>query len=167
MRHELLNQFDAVTSELIQLLESLGPEALNQVPFEGSWTPGQIGEHLLKSYGVADTLRGTVQPTQRPYDQKAAEIRGVFLDFSTKMQSPPFLIPSEVPHDPEKLLVDLRQKLAAIRAVAETEDLTLTCLDFELPGTGTLTRWEWIDFVTVHTQRHVHQLKEALKQLFS
>jgi hypothetical protein len=44
-------------------------------------------------------------------------------------------------------------------------DLTPTVLAFELPVIGSLTRLEAIRFVTYHTQRHNHQLKNIRQQL--
>jgi hypothetical protein len=38
-------------------------------------------------------------------------------------------------------------------------DLSVICLDFELPGMGMLTRLEWIDFYVFHTRRHIVQLE--------
>ena len=38
-------------------------------------------------------------------------------------------------------------------------DLSATCLDFEMPGIGALTRLEWLWFYVWHTQRHLRQVK--------
>jgi hypothetical protein len=40
-----------------------------------------------------------------------------------------------------------------------------TRLAFELPGAGHISRAEAINFVNVHTQRHVHQLKIICKSI--
>ncbi len=65
MVEEILNQLQKTTDELIHGLSSLSQEQLNAVPFEGSWTAAQLGEHLHKSYNVAELLYGPVKHAKR------------------------------------------------------------------------------------------------------
>jgi hypothetical protein len=163
---ELLEAFCKTTGELLQLLSPLSEEKLNKVPFEGSWTAGQLGHHLLRSYGLAEVLNGRTAATSRPVDEKIKPVREVFLNFDIKMKNPDFIAPSSGWIDRERLLRGLEDKIKLISDFVESDpDLSLTCLDFEFPNAGTFTRSEWIQFVTVHTQRHVHQLKNILKKL--
>ncbi len=158
--------FKAATSELIRLLSSLNEEQLNTIPFRGSWTAGQVGHHLLKSYGVTDVLKGRTIPTERKPDEKIGPIKELFLDFTTKFQAPAFIIPSTDHIEKERLINKLKEKIQFVEAyIRSNPDLTVTCLDFELPRTGTLTRMEWIQFVTIHTIRHVHQLKNIINKI--
>lgn len=162
----LRTELNDTTKELIDMLSSLNPEQLNTVPFQGSWTAGQLGEHLLKSYGIAEILNGKTAPTERPIDERISGIKDLFLNFDIKMQSPEFIIPSDGWIDKEKLISNLKEKIGyVLDYIDNNNDLTRTCLDFELPGSGPLTRTEWIQFMTVHTQRHVHQLKNIIKKL--
>lgn len=162
--NELLKTaFSDATDELLRLLQSLTQEELNTVPFEGSWTAGQLGEHLLRAYGVVEILKGDVEPTQRPSDQKVAEVKELFLDFSTKMKSPEEILPKASFHDRRKLISALRIKVEEMMEVIENFDLSMVCKAFVIPET--MTRLEWLWFNTVHTQRHVHQLKNIVKSL--
>jgi hypothetical protein len=156
-----------VTSRILQVvLSSFPAEQINEVPFPGSWTAGQVGEHLLMSAsGVLETINGSVQPTQRDPSEKAGPIKKAFLDFSIKMESPDFIRPSETPKDKEWLLQSLEKTMKAIETVAENEDLTMTCTGFEMPMNGYLTRLEWITFILAHVQRHVHQLNNIAEKL--
>ena len=43
---------------------------------------------------------------------------------------------------------------------ARTLDLSLTCIDFEIPTFGLFTRLEFVWFYIVHTQRHTFQLQK-------
>ena len=168
MNNELLADFTAATSELLQLLSLLSEEELNMVPFPGSWTAGQVGHHLLKSYGVTDVLKGNTVPTERKPDEKTDRVKKMFLDFTTKMQAPEFITPSSTHIEKERLINKLQQKIQFVEDyVRGNPDLTLTCVDFELPGIGTFTRMEWIAFVTVHTRRHVYQLKNIISRIRS
>lgn len=166
-QQEIITSFQQETRELLRLLFSLEEDELNKVPFEGSWTAAQVGDHLLKSYGVAETINGTTGPTQRAADEKLGPIRELFLNFDIKFESPDFIVPSAGPIAKKALLDGLKEKLEQIQAVISRESMAETCLDFELPGSGTLTRLEWIGFVAVHTRRHNHQLKKIIKFLSS
>jgi hypothetical protein len=39
------------------------------------------------------------------------------------------------------------------------------CMEFDFPGFGHLTRYEWLKFIVFHTQRHIHQLKQIKNAL--
>ncbi|WP_431210462.1 hypothetical protein ACQ86N_31300 [Puia sp. P3] len=86
---------------IIEGLNQFSEEKLNKVPYEGSWTAGQVGEHLVKSAGVAEVVYGRVGPTSRPPDEKLPVLR-MFLDFSIRMSSPGFIVPSDGYHDKGK-----------------------------------------------------------------
>jgi hypothetical protein len=164
-QHEELSAFKAITDELIALLEPLSEDQVNQVTLPGSWSPGQLGEHLLKSYRLIDlsTLQGT--PAQRSVDEKSAVIDGVFLDFTTKYQPPESIVPSTEPIAGSDLLAALRQAVEDISGYVNTHDLSFTAPEFEVIGFGDLTAQEWIRFLTAHSKRHVRQLRNILSHL--
>lgn len=152
----------AIKNTVLQLLPtiaSFSEEQFNRVPFEGSWTAGQVGEHMIRFTG-ADILFGPVQATQRPIDEKDATIRELFLNFDTKMKAPDFIIPTGTHHKKVEILHELENKWKGVSHAVHTLDLSETCLAFEIPGFGALTRLEWIRFMIYHTQRHIHQLEK-------
>jgi hypothetical protein len=53
----------------------------------------------------------------------------------------------------------LEEIKATIDHAIQTLELSRTCLAFEIPVYGFLTRTEAIYFVIYHTQRHIQQLK--------
>jgi hypothetical protein len=75
------------------------------------------------------------------------------------MKSPKFLVPENMKYDKETILNQLEKNKKEIISVAPNLDLTQTCLAFEIPVYGKLTRFEMLYFILFHTQRHVHQLK--------
>jgi hypothetical protein len=157
----------AITSRILQVVvASFREEQINTIPFAGSWTAGQVGEHLLISAtGVLETINGPVEPTERDPSENAGPIKKMFLDFTSKMSSPDFVLPSDAPKNKETLLQSLETTMNGIHAVAEKEDLSATCVRFEFPGFGRLTRLEWITFLLAHIQRHVHQLNIIAERL--
>ncbi|PSL48342.1 DinB family protein [Chitinophaga niastensis] len=158
MEKELLTEIDNTAADLLQTIASFKEEQINVVPFEGSWTAGQIAEHLSKAVS-AGILYGNVEPTDRQPDEKSPAIKEMFLNFAIKMSSPDFVLPSNIEHKKEEILRHAEKTWADISTAAQTLDLSSTCKDFDMPGFGPLTRMEWIRFMMYHTQRHVHQLK--------
>lgn len=162
MNTEIINELSSAFEELIQLLNGLNEEQQNRVPFEGSWTAAQLGDHLFQSYEVVATLNGNVAETNRPIDHKVADLKELFLNFDIKMESPDFILPYLGIIDKKELMHGLEYRTKAILASAAKNDMSLTCLDFEFPGFGMLSRLEMLTFVLVHTKRHIHQLKNII-----
>ena len=165
MKNSILKAYDTATAQLLTLLGSLTNAQLNKSPFPGSWTAGQVGDHLDKSYRVSSILTGKVADTNRPPDQKLQEISTQFLNFDIKMDSPEAIRPTDVPIDKTNLLSQLNEKIQWVLTHCPDMDLTKTCLDFTIQAYGPFTRMEWIGFNTVHTQRHIHQLTQIIKHI--
>ena len=157
---KLFDEIDTVVFELIGSLSLFSPEQLNQVPFEGSWTPGQVVQHISMSVdGFSKLIRGNVAATERNPEQHVGTLNEVFLNYDIKMKSPDFLIPLEKQYEKDKLNEKLQSIKKELRAFDVQEDMTKTCTDFKLPNLGYLTRTEICHFIVYHSQRHVHQLK--------
>jgi hypothetical protein len=151
--------------ELINLLSAVDETQLNTVPFPGSWTAGQVGDHLYKSYDVIGTLKGNTSSTTRSTDMHVQAIRELFLNFEIKMKSPDFIIPSEGYINKEELINGLKERTRAILEFTDSNDLSLSCFDFDFPGYGFLTRLEWLNFIECHTKRHIHQLNTIIARM--
>jgi hypothetical protein len=165
-KKELLSSFDDTITELVQALSLFSEEELNTIPFEGSWTAGQVGEHLLKSdYGITKLLLGNTQLSKRPIDEKVEFIESIFLDFTKKAISAKAIWPSDDDKEKEKLIGALKATMDDIRKTAGALDLSLLCMDFPFPTLGELTRWEWITFVICHTKKHIYQIKNIYKKI--
>ena len=66
MKNVIGIKFETTTNELIQLISSTNDEQYNEIPFEGSWSFVQVGDHLLKSYGLVEVLKnGPVRKTEK------------------------------------------------------------------------------------------------------
>ena len=163
-KNELTAQARQTGATLIKTLESFGNENFNQHPPQSGWSAGQVAEHLLKSSGIVEVIAGKTEPSKRPADQMVAPIAGIFLDFTTKLPSPDFIIPEEKHYDQQEMITRLKAVWEKIIEAIHVLDLSALCLDFEFPGTGPLTRLEWISFYIVHTQRHLRQLDRLLAQ---
>jgi len=162
VQHNIKETFADLTGILSQFDQS----QIDRIPFEGSWTAGQVGEHLTKGLsGMPELVAGKTEETRRRFDAKAQYLRDTFLDFNTKFKSPEFLEPTETVHSKEQLLEGFRKIEKELLDIVKKQDLTLTLLDFEMPQSGTLTTYEWLAFLSAHAQRHTHQLKNIYRHL--
>ena len=165
MAKEIISEFESSLNEFISLLFCFSEEQFNIHPSQNSWTAGQVGEHIRQSLKKGDFLLTTnTSPAERPADQFVGEIRSVMLDFSRKLSSPEFIIPSDIHYNKNILLHEL-SKARQIGAVAETLDLSELCMGFAFPVLGYLTRLEVLHFYTAHIKRHIHQLNGIAEKL--
>jgi len=165
-KKELLSSLEDTTRELVESLSLFNETELNMVPFEGRWTAGQVGEHLLMSNpGIAKIISGNTQPTERPADENVESLKSIFLDFSKKAISAKAIWPSDMPKEKEKLISGLKETMDGIRLKADSMDLSLTCLDFPFPTLGEFTRWEWVTFIIYHTKKHIYQVKNIYNKI--
>lgn len=152
----LSKDIDATFTRLYEALSALDDETINHIPFAGSWTAGQVSEHIIKSIsGIPDSK--TTEP-RRFHDQKVLPVKELFLNMDLKFVADAFLTPAAPPHDKDKLLETLKNLQAQHQATAHTANLEVLCLDMELPTFGYLTRYEWLRFMLFHTQRHTQQI---------
>ena len=166
MINEAVKQFESTTQHLLHVISSFTQQQLNMVPFEGSWTPAQVADHIIKSQlGFTDLFCGRTIPANRRADEKNEAIGKVFLDYTIKMQAPEFILPSKEPQDKNTLMDSVKNKSIEIIDAVQNLDPTEICLDFELPGFGKFTRLEWIYFIMYHAQRHTHQLENIYKKM--
>ena len=160
---ELLIEFESVTKEFMDLISSFSQEQINTIPFEGSWTAAQVAEHIIKSdTGMIKILYGPTKQTTRQPDENIESLKAQFLDFTTKLESPKFIIPASVAYDKETLLNSLRRTRIKINEAIKTLDAGATCPG---PVLGELTRLEIFNFIIFHTQRHIHQLKNIFQKV--
>lgn len=163
---ELAEELKQAGDALLNVLSEFYQAEFDVVPFEGSWTAGQVTEHIYKAdSGMLSAIKGTVTQTERAPDTHVKMLREAFLNFDVKMKSPDFILPSEGPHSRDELMNGLRSTFDKLAPIAAAEDLNLLCTDFEVPTLGHLTRLELLNFVSVHTQRHTHQLRNILQAL--
>ena len=162
---ELLASLDETWSELMQLLSSIDESSINKIPFKGSWTIGQLATHVTKSNeGMNKVLNRPGKTPERDPSEGAAKMEAIFLDFNSKYQSPEFIIPEAKSYNKELLISDLSNSIQQLKMEWVKQDLS-ELLNVEI--FGEVTKLELYYFVLYHTQRHIHQLKNMLKELLA
>lgn len=163
-KKELLIAIDEVVLSLQGLMSSLDGNTINTVPYKDSWTAGQLFRHVTKSTAaIAKAMRMDARPAERNADEKVHELKETFLDFSSKMKSPDFIVPENGPYNKQVAIDDLNKSFEQLKKGAGNANLTEVVDSLPL---GEVTKLEMLHFVLYHTQRHLHQFKkicEALK----
>ncbi len=148
------------------LKKSIDPETYNLIPFEGSWTAGQVVEHIIiVGNGFDYLLNGPVEPTSRKIDIHVERTKIMFLNFNEKTTAAPHVTPAITDYNMQEHLAKLESVKKSIIKAIETLDLSATCMAFEIPTFGHFTRLEAVYFLLFHTKRHVYQLENIVKIL--
>ena len=163
---KVFKEAEGTLSALENLFSNFSAKQVNEVPFAGSWTAGQLANHLIMANGgFVEVINGPTTETSKPADIMVESIKNDFLNFNIKFDSPEFIYPENRDHNQEELLIKLKQIRNNVAEVITKLDLTKTCTAFELPVYGFLTRLEAIYFIIYHTQRHTQQLKNIYSRL--
>ena len=166
MKNDIVNELISTKTELIEMLGRFSDQDINVVPFEGSWTGGQVAEHVLMSASaVAGALDGPAEMADRDPAQHIPLLEQIFLNFDHKLKSPDFIIPSDKPKEKQAILNALEKTFSHVEHAAKAGELDLICAGFDMPTIGKLSRRELIAFTIVHTKRHIHQLKNIAAEL--
>jgi hypothetical protein len=154
----VVDEIKNASAQLLQTLAGFNEQQINHVPEPGSWSAAEVGEHVYLSMNTMDeVLRQPGKKADRPYDEQVDGIRKMFLDFSTKMESPEFIRPALKDYNKEELLSKLSDVFE--RALAEAPQADLHDI-VSIPSFGEPSKFELLNFVAVHTKRHVHQLEK-------
>lgn len=158
---ELFTSLEQTTSELLQLISSADADTINTIPFKNSWTAAQLASHVLKSNkAITQSLQMKGKNAERDPGERTEELKKMFLNFSTKFQSPEFILPTRDIYQKDTLIADLKKSIVQLREEGNTVNLSEI---INLPAFGEITKYELLHFVLYHTQRHIHQLKNILQ----
>jgi len=158
---KLFSSLDDTTSEFLRSVSLFEENEINKIPFDGSWTGAQVAEHVTRSnIGITNELQKKGRACEREPDAGVQELKSVFLNFTSKLKSPEFILPTKDSYDKEIVIRDLKKSINELKEISENEDLFRV---INHPVFGEVTKLELIHFVVYHTQRHIHQLKNIFK----
>ena len=154
---------EASTSLLQAALAGCSNEDFNMRLNDDQWTAAEIIEHLLLvETSVNKQFGGPSGVTQREVDKKVEIVKNLFEDDRRQYDSPAVFIPSKGEKNKMEMLEKLLEERRQLALLASRFDLTETLLAFKHPYLGAFTRYEWIYFVILHSNRHLLQLKKIL-----
>lgn len=156
-----------IRQEVWQEVELLSDEEINRKPSPDRWSIAQILEHLyLTELSVARQMKKAAERADTPLPGEKP-IR-LLLDRSLRVKVP---IPAMEPSDDYKTIDSLKEKLCHSQKVfaGVLRDLTpdqLKRSSMPHPLFGTMSLEQWIEFVRLHEQRHLEQIRETKERLF-
>ncbi|WP_157243489.1 DinB family protein [Algoriphagus resistens] len=157
---KLINEIETFHQDLDSALSRFSAETLNAVPFQGSWTAGQVAEHIIKSqlHIIAPLSEGLTSTADRLYDQEVNTIQEIFRDKESKAKTDKSIAPGPPPHKLKALLGTLQKQKEQQIEIIKTKKLEGFSVSLEFPGIGKLSRYEWIHMMIEHGQRHRRQI---------
>ncbi|WP_199117472.1 DinB family protein [Pedobacter sp. ASV28] len=158
---EITESLNDVFSGLEKAIKRFDAESFNHKSTKDTWSPAQVAQHLVLAGADFDkVLSGNTKFTDGPADARVIPLKEILLNFELKMKAPAFIEPVDKNYNQRELLQQLDHIGKVVAKLISDLDLTETCLDFELPGFGHITRLEAIYFLIYHTQRHTYQLNK-------
>ena len=165
MKKNILVQYEHTARQLLKLISSFSRDELNTIPYAGSWTAAQVVSHVTKSnQSIVQALNLEAKTTNRKPDIRVEELRTIFLDFNTKLQSPDFILPKNGTYNKEVIIADLQKSIEQLKE--ESENVNLSGAIHHI-AFGDITKLELLHFVVYHTERHIYQLKNIFRLVFT
>ncbi len=162
-KQELLTAIEDSILQLQNLLAALDDNSINIVPYEDSWTAGQLLRHVERSIsGMAKSMATASKPAVRDPGEKIAYLKELFLDLSKKMKSPEFIAPGPGPYNKATASAELNKAGSDLKSSVEKANLgdIVEGLPF-----GEVTKLEMLHFILYHTQRHLQQMEKITAAL--
>jgi hypothetical protein len=163
-KKELLASIHDPIVRMLDLMSPLDNIKVNRVPYKDSWTAGMLFRHVSKSLNaMSKAMHMDGRPAGRDEGEKIPELKKTFLDFSSKMKSPEFIVPENGHYEKQAICEELNNSFDHLKQ--STANAELPDLIEGLP-LGPITKLEILHFILYHTQRHLNQMKkicEALK----
>ncbi|NIR45472.1 MAG: DinB family protein [Gemmatimonadetes bacterium] len=167
-RQALLASLEKTDAQLVQVVESLTPEAWAFKPAEDRWSVAEVAEHILLAEQLfKQVIKGPLIESRPPDDMSTAgsrsdEIRNLMLDRSQKLQAPDPLRPTGRWPTRAEFLAAWQPERAATLEWVETTDADLHGHAYELPPLGVMNGQEWMTFMASHCERHMMQIEEVM-----
>lgn len=156
----------AAVKSFVESMYAFKESAFNVVPFEGSWTAAETGDHINKSMQfIHQIVEGDVIPVKRNPEQYIPALKQMMEDMTAKGKSAAELLPDEKFISRAEMRNELTGTEQLLLNDVRTLDLSLICQAMEFPGVGYLTRFELLSFAAFHVMRHTRQIQNIYKAL--
>lgn len=164
-KKDLITAINVVLMQLAGFALNLSDEQINKVPFKNSWTACQLLSHVSKSVkGMANAIGKPGKPADRAITNRVIELKQVFLDVTTKLQSPQVIVPEQKNYDKQTLVKELQDNLKKLKIVTSTADVSEIAEGLPF---GDVTKIEILHFLVYHSQRHLYQMSKISNALIN
>ncbi|MBP2000521.1 putative damage-inducible protein DinB [Paenibacillus shirakamiensis] len=162
-----MNHNTLIRNQIFELVQDLNEDQINQKPAPDKWSIAQVMDHLyLMERTIAHQIGVTIKnDVDAPTDLKPYKLT---LDRTRHVDAPPNLVPSEDRLTMEHLKSELAQsREALIASLAGQDQEKLKHLSFLHPVFGMMDLTQWEDFVGIHEERHMEQIREVKNSILS
>lgn len=167
---ELLDYLDETRTSVLGAASRVPRERWVVRPAPDRWCVSEICWHLQRvETGVAKLIRkraAEARANGHPDDPADSPLLGTadrfgLVDRSRRLEAPASVAPQAVPspEDAQRMLEESRAMLRS--AIAEADGLALGLIMHPHPVVGDINLYDWILFVGLHEQRHLHQIGEV------
>ncbi|MFD2614108.1 DinB family protein [Paenibacillus gansuensis] len=167
MKMKELDQTKETRVNLWKSVSGLTDGQLNTEAVAGSWTIGQVLEHLylMETIIVRTLEKALSSPEDRPTDKKPYEVT---LDRSRKLSAPDGLVPAGHFQSLEDVKMKLNTSREALdKLLADYSGVDLRKKSHPHPVFGMMDAAQWVDFIGYHEQRHTQQIEELKQALLA
>lgn len=167
IQEEHIDEINTFYQDINRTLSRFSNKLLNTLPFEGSWTAGQVAEHIIKSqtYILKQLSEGPISTAERLYDKEVNTIQEIFRNMESKAKTDESIAPGPPPHDLKTLKKALQTQKKQQIKIIKTNKLEEFSATLDFPGIGQLSRYEWMHMMIEHGQRHRRQIDNIYRTL--
>lgn len=160
-----INMIEDIRSDLLNSVSDLTNDELNKRIEEGRWTIIQVLDHL---YLMERSLTKAIQSTLAKGEEQEVPSKPIHytVDRSTKVDAPPFVVPTEESLTFQKMKDKLngsRKDLLTFLHTTSKEELQKKA--YPHPIFGLIRLDEWVPFIGYHEKRHLEQIVELKAKL--
>lgn len=160
-----VTHLDQIRKSILEEISVLTDEQCNLKPDLDRWSIAQVLEHLFLTERRSDSfIQQSVKEniSSNVPDKPIQMVR----DRSWKIQAPEQIVPQEGPYSKEDLLHKLSQSRQQIHALLEDlDEEKLRNLSVTHRVLGPLNIKQYIEFMGLHEERHLEQIRELKKDL--
>lgn len=159
-KNRLLQDLDTNTTLFLDILDTIPDRKLHAKNDKTAWSIMEVAEHMLMmEETVCHALQGDTRPLDgRGPDAKLPQLESVFLDLQTRTQYRNPENSAVTYADVRKFAADFRANREDIKQALADKDIRQEFAGYEHPHFGFLTGLEWLHYLVVHTERHLHQI---------
>jgi len=164
---QLANSLDTSTQNILQTAGKFSDEMFNKKPTPAHWSAAEVLEHLYRAeVGVPKIMWGKTVGAERPADEKSALFKKAFLESDQRYQAPDIAIPKNQ-FSRDELTQKFRANREHLISMLRKDGFKLNriCKEADHPVFGTLTRLEWIEFIILHSDRHLKQMNKVFEHI--
>jgi len=154
------------TNLLLNYLDTVADDVLFKQPSPNEWSVAECVEHLVSiERGLHNIFSGPTEAANRDPLEKQEAIKDRFLAFESKLKAFGSIIPKGRYKSREDVVNSFNQPRQQLAALPEDIGWEMVCTGFEHPLFGSLTKAEWLYFCMYHAERHLNQMKNAVKKV--